>query len=271
MLPIRRVRPTSDQSPPWAGISFAQPVDSDDLHEHLKKLYPYPQYTTLRQRKHMAAIDFLKHEFCEMQATDSNVTKRPLSSNTGPATLRAVDPSSRASNGHRFLRVHSGSRSPTGSTQSLTIADHQEEHEDYPNSFTQPQPLATSKMGPGQQYVFSVANGHAFQPKRKRKMTTAEKAAYKKTRRHGACSKCKRQKGKVCNFSQTLRSRLSQLPANLMQCTHIPDMMEDSGDPHESEVLSKMSVLDPIPRAQLILVQKRFTRGRDAEGRVRYR
>jgi hypothetical protein len=250
-------------------MSFAQPVDSDDLHENLKKLYPYPQYTTLRQRKHMAAIDFLKQEFREMQSTDAYVIKRPISNNPSHGNLRAFDPSGEALNGRKLPRVLSGSLSPTGSTQSSTIKDHHEGHQDYPNSFTQPQPLPTP-MGAGQQIVFSLASGHTMQPKKKRKMTTEEKMAYKKTRRHGACSKCKRQKGKVCNVDLTLRSGHSQVPANSTQCTHISDMKEKFVVPHEPEIPSNRSVLHQVPRTQLIKLQGRFTQSRDTEDRVSY-
>ncbi|KAK3202138.1 hypothetical protein GRF29_161g263335 [Pseudopithomyces chartarum] len=62
---ILRQQATSDELPPWAGIIFKDPVDSDTLSEKLRAAYP--SCRTLRERKHQAAIDFLQEELHRMQ------------------------------------------------------------------------------------------------------------------------------------------------------------------------------------------------------------
>jgi len=63
----------------------------------------------------------------------------------------------------------------------------------------------------GQQHVFSIVDGFATQPKKKRKMTPAERSAYKTTRKVGACDKCKRQKGKCTHVIGNLLSMAKPL------------------------------------------------------------
>jgi len=62
---IKRVRLSNEGTPPWAGISFIHPIDSDELHDLLKGRYP--QYTTVRERKQKAVIDFVLAKLREMQ------------------------------------------------------------------------------------------------------------------------------------------------------------------------------------------------------------
>ncbi|KAL1793663.1 hypothetical protein ACET3X_008645 [Alternaria dauci] len=178
MRSIKRVRPTSDESPPWAGMSFIQPVDSDALHELLRN--QYPQCTSVRQRKHLAAIDFLKRELESMQ----NEAMVFEASHPG---LEGLDVS-------KHQRSISPSLSQSSSCKPPMLLEYHSQ-----------QSPSISKIGVGQQHVFSIVDGGlAIQPKKKRKMTPAERSAYKTTRKVGACDKCKRQKGKCTHVVANL-------------------------------------------------------------------
>ncbi|KAF2792863.1 hypothetical protein K505DRAFT_386721 [Melanomma pulvis-pyrius CBS 109.77] len=72
---ITRTQPTTDETPPWQGISFTCPVGSDLLADRLK--YAYPDCKTLRQRKHQAAINFLAAELEEMKSKDEKHSATP--------------------------------------------------------------------------------------------------------------------------------------------------------------------------------------------------
>ncbi|KAG9195999.1 hypothetical protein G6011_01120 [Alternaria panax] len=186
MRPIKRIHPTSDETPPWAGMSFIQPVDSDALHELLK--HQYPQCASLRQRKHMAAIDFLRRELESMQNETAG---------TSPGDQTRISPQTSLSAPEKLgERKHQRSISPSlsqsSSYRSPTLLKHHPQ-----------QSPAMKKMGTGQQHVFSIVDGLAMQPKKKRKMTPAERSAYKTTRKVGACDKCKRQKGKCTHVIET--------------------------------------------------------------------
>ncbi|KAJ4366785.1 hypothetical protein N0V83_007310 [Neocucurbitaria cava] len=194
---IKRVQPTSDETPPWSGMSFVQPVDSDALHEHLK--IAYPQCTTLRERKHMAAIDFLVAELHQMQSKGPTFVAVEHSAND-PA---APNPGALSRKGSI-----SASLSPTSSAQFSTSVElaFQDRHSSTTPGRLLPKGQLTES--PGQHLVFSAVDGRMMQPKTKRRMTAEEKDAYKETRKRGACRKCKRQKGK---------------------CTHVIDMNEGLG------------------------------------------
>jgi hypothetical protein len=168
-----RTELASEGTPPWAGIAFVHLIDSDELAEDLKRTYP--EGRTLRERKHMAIIDFFTDELRQMQqARGGTVMAGRL------ALQRQLD--------DRMVRH---SQSPASSTCSAMAGE------------PQIQQVGGGVVAPtdavsAQQFVFSAADGRTMQSKTKRKMTLDEKTAYKETRRRGACSKCKRQKGKVC-------------------------------------------------------------------------
>ncbi|KAF1851257.1 uncharacterized protein K460DRAFT_274629 [Cucurbitaria berberidis CBS 394.84] len=192
--PIKRTQPTSDETPPWTGMSFIQPVDSDALHEHLKRTYP--KCTTLRERKHMAAIDFLETELRQMQSKNVTITATEHCVDyTGIASPRA---SSEAFGGHSRKGSTSLSQSPASSAHLSTTLERALQDRYSRTSSARLLPKEPSTVEHGQHIVFSAFDGRMMKPKTKRRMTTEEKsAAYKKTRKRGACPKCKRQKGKV--------------------------------------------------------------------------
>lgn len=186
MQPIKRSKPTSDESPPWAGMKFTQPVDSDALAEYLKKLYP--QCATLRERKHMAAIDFLRRELEMMQC-------RSLQINPTSPQLSLISSDIDEENSSQE------SRSPSTAFSSLVERPEIAENSSY--ALESQAPLSSNSTTKNrinnttQEFIFSAFDGRTLQPKRKRKMTEEEKKDYKRTRERGACAKCKRQKEKV--------------------------------------------------------------------------
>ncbi|KAH7359705.1 hypothetical protein BKA66DRAFT_225456 [Pyrenochaeta sp. MPI-SDFR-AT-0127] len=214
---IRRTQPTSDVTPPWAGMSFTQPVDSDALHERLKKAYP--TCATLRQRKHMAAIDFLTTELREMQSKDQNVATTEHSADY-PALASSEAPSifSETLEGGSRQGSPSVLESPASSAHHSRSVERVLQRQDSPPASAHLVRTQPSTTGSGQHIVFSAKDGRTLQPKLKRKMTTEEKTAYKETRKRGACPKCKRQKGK---------------------CTHTVDTSKDPGSSEDVKRPSK--------------------------------
>jgi hypothetical protein len=184
---IRRFQRTSDDTPPWNGIMFTQPVDSDKLSEDLKRTYP--SYSTLRERKHMAAIDFLQAELREMKSKypDTPVTEAlylATPEESSPYSYALEDRSRNTSVSSSFSNVNT-TQEPANTNRNI----HRNSSMIAPSS-----PLETNAA---QQFVFSVSDGHYLQPKTKRRMTKEEKAVYRKTRKRGACTRCQRQKSKV--------------------------------------------------------------------------
>ncbi|KAF2866492.1 hypothetical protein BDV95DRAFT_201141 [Massariosphaeria phaeospora] len=196
---ITRTQPTTDETPPWAGIAFDLPIDSDVLSDQLKKAYPTCR--TLRQRKHKAAIDFLVHELHQMQSKDSiflsssdnNPGQRYLGSPKGES--EELDDTNKIASPRQSLS-YCNSPSLSSSMHTGQILQSNSPNAERPSP-TQPD----SSKSPGKQFVFSALDGRTMQPKRKRKMTVQERGAYKETRKRGACLKCRRQKGRVLEFS----------------------------------------------------------------------
>lgn len=178
---IERVRNTSDETSPWEGISFTQPVGSDRLSDELKRAYP--GCSNLRQRKHMAAIAFLQHELTQMQKANSATEVIEVEY---PATPEASSLSNDNFDGSSRQSSVSVSRASLQKIQA---------------------PTASTFTRASQQIVFSVSDGQTLQPSTRRTMTKEEKLSYRKTRKRGACSTCRRQKGKV----SITRSKLSKL------------------------------------------------------------
>jgi hypothetical protein len=188
--PIKRVEKTSDDTPPWTGITFTLPVDSDKLAEDLKRAYP--DCSTLRERKHMAAIDFLQFELHQMQSK--------ISGSSEP--VRHHFDSSLASDPRRIESDDHIRQSSVASSLSLvsTNQDLLSPKESLMRSRDEMVVSAHESNGFAREFVFSVSDGRTLQPKTKRRMTREEKIVYRKTRMRGACSKCRRQKGKVCTL-----------------------------------------------------------------------
>lgn len=194
---IRRNRPTSDSAAPWKGISFTAPVDSDALHDDLRK--EYPQYTTLRQRKHKAAIEFLRAELREMQKKDSaSVSKEQSGDYPALPSPAAASSSSEGAEGHSYQGSSSASTSSVSSRRLSASVERTMADQNSPLTPVDPPTNVVPEVGSGQHIVFSAHDGRMLQLKPKRRQTKEENAAYRETRKYGACPKCKRQKGKVC-------------------------------------------------------------------------
>lgn len=190
---IRRVKNTSDDSPPWTGIAFTMPVDSDKLADELRRAYP--EYSTLRERKHMAAIDFLKNELSliHQETSESAASKEYEVAPSQDFDPFPYDPEVRGWRG-------SVSSSPylVSTNQDALPLKH-----DLLRSGAQGTNAATKVTGSAQELVFSVSDGRPMQLKTKRRMTKEEKVVYRKTRKRGACSRCRRQKEKVCTLQRS--------------------------------------------------------------------
>jgi len=198
-LCIRRNKPTTDETPPWEGITFAFAVGSDLLADQLK--HAYPDCKNLRQRKHQAAIHFLSLELEEMKRKDEEQSNghdiqnghyfgSPKSGSTEVADYTSASSSQQNT---------PSCTSPTTphSNQSPKLADRSRVHSDQHAALESQQPVKPDTMSSPQTFVFSAIDGRPLQPKTKRKMTNEERELYKETRKRGACSKCKRMKGKV--------------------------------------------------------------------------
>jgi hypothetical protein len=191
---IHRFQPTSDDSPPWAGISFNQAVDSDDLADRLKT--KYPECRTLRERKHKATIEFLEQELKRMRTRD------PVT----PTMITPVDlslPERRHEQAKAYIEI-SSDRSRPQSSSSYTSPSHSGSL--HSPAMSDRARLSTSmKSGPSraaqnassQQLVWNSQTGQPMRTKTKRKMTADERKAYKKTREQGACDACRKQKARV--------------------------------------------------------------------------
>ncbi|KAF1972272.1 hypothetical protein BU23DRAFT_165141 [Bimuria novae-zelandiae CBS 107.79] len=196
---ILRQKPTSDELPPWAGISFKYPVDSDDLSEKLRAAYP--DCKTHRERKHRAVIDFLSEELCRMQSGVSIADGITLEGSTSPSQLPIMNGSKPVtmealSDGNDALSV-SGYTSPSviGSLASPIPTERVRKGSRVTTNLEQSQQTASPTSA--RQFVWNAHDGRSMQQKIKRKMTAEERNAYKETRKRGACDKCRRQKGRV--------------------------------------------------------------------------
>lgn len=183
---IDREYPTSDDKPPWFGMKFKQSVYSDAMLESLKRRYP--QGANLRERKHMAAIEFLQQELKNMQASEAALIPK-----TNPTTLMPDI----ASHDHQHQRTSSPPYSPTSQLSPPNTMGEYHGRRSPTNTVFLEQPPTVSSNISGQEFVFSIANRPVVQRQRRKKMTAAEKVSYKQMRKIGACDSCKRQKAKV--------------------------------------------------------------------------
>ena len=196
---IHRLQPTTDDSPPWAGIYFKQEVDSDDLAAQLKS--KYSELRTLRERKHRAAIDFLLQELERMRTKDPttptvlNTSEPPLSTRRQDESKSYIEISPDCSRPQSASSYTSPSLS--GSVHSPAMSDRARLSASTKNGPSRPFSLNTSS----QQLVWNSQTGQTMRPKTKRKMTVEERKAYKKTREQGACDACRKQKARVLTTS----------------------------------------------------------------------
>jgi hypothetical protein len=195
---IKRTQPTTDETPPWLGISFLLPVGSDQLADQLKKAFS--DCKTHRQRKHKAAILFLSTELEEMKVRDEEQYLHPDASDNiqlgSPQSVSIELLDRRSVESTQQNTISSSCTSPTtpDSARSPKLADRSRSQ--YPGPGLLQSPTANTITN-AQTFVFSAFDGRPLQPKTKRKMTSDERVVYKQTRKRGACDKCKRQKGKV--------------------------------------------------------------------------
>jgi hypothetical protein len=202
---ITRTQPTTDETPPWRGISFLLPVGSDRLADQLK--HAFSDCKTLRQRKHKAAILFLERELEEMKISDEEQYQHPDAPDApdnhqlGSPQSESIEILDRRSVGSTQQNTSTSScTSPItpDSARSPKLADRSRSQ--YPRPGLLQSPTANT-ITTAQTFVFSAVDGRPLQPKTKRKMTSDERVVYKQTRKRGACDKCKRQKGKVSTSS----------------------------------------------------------------------
>ena len=208
MAIIRRFHPTSDVTSPWEGIAFTDPVDSDALHEKL--LRAYPQCSGRSERKLAATIDFFMAELRQMKSKDPK-SGAPDYFNELYALASPQSPafSGRARGIYSRRESISSSLSRVSSTGLSASAERNVTHSNVPSTSYISKSAKSSTSHIGQHLIFSAVDGHTVKPKKKRKMTSEEKTAYKKTRIAGACSECKKMKSKVYELSFNSSGKIS--------------------------------------------------------------
>jgi hypothetical protein len=217
---IRRLQKTADVDPPWAGIDFVYPILSDELADALRQAYP--EGKNLRERKHLAVIDFLKSELEEMRSSETTIgSLRPVGVNSDVEQARLN--SHKPNDGQLVVNRQQGAPSqtppsvlsPLDSPRVIERAQRGIEGRPTPDVFkhssigaegkTPSDKEATVPAMPvvtTQTFVFSAMDGKPVQPRIKKTMSAQEKQEYRKTRQRGACVKCRRTKAKVLAASQ---------------------------------------------------------------------
>lgn len=188
---IKRTSEPTYRTSPWEGIAFVYGVDSDDLADALKTAYP--QYQTLNERKYAAIIGFFQQELDHMRldyTTPVSVKTPSFSVEPGMSSTAPNTPMGTDDGNHSVALSHSPAKSKV--PQELSNRD-SAAHGLLPRSFSADPIIGT----PSTQFVFNALDGRMMRPNTKRKMTNEERLEYRETRRRGACSKCRRQKGKV--------------------------------------------------------------------------
>jgi hypothetical protein len=192
---VIRKRPTSDDTPPWSGLEFVEPVDSDALAEKLKQTYP--SLNTLRERKHQAIIDYLIMELHIIRTKDSYSPVTSLDSYDGEV-------------GGASPRNRSTVASPPSSDYLRSPGLMDKSRPGIPHHRHSGLRASTPTLEE-QSFVFTAVDISDFQPKTRRRMTKAERKSYKAARERGACAKCRRLKGKVFFFGLTAANELRNL------------------------------------------------------------
>lgn len=179
---------------------FKQRVYSDALLESLKRRYP--QGANFRERKHMAAIEFLQQELREMQAMEASLVPEAHSTVSAP-DMAFYD--------HKHQGSISPPSSPTAPFSLPAVTNECYQGKNFTGTTLMKGSPSTSSMMAGHEIIFSVVDGPIVQRRNRKKMTETEKIAYKQMRRVGACDSCKRQKAKVyCPVFLEYRTKSTQ-------------------------------------------------------------
>lgn len=160
---IRRAGPGGQPADPCAPLEFHPPRGSDELHEALKKAYPY--LPNLKARMSQAVIDFHLAELNEEKAASISPSTNSTPDYYLPSPISSV---STPFTSIPSIRSHASS-SKAVQTQS------------------QEQMMT----------VWSLESNPEAKIHKRRTMTDAEKHAYKQKRKEGACADCKRRRRKV--------------------------------------------------------------------------
>lgn len=239
---IRRLHRTSDETSPWAGIVFTEKVGSDALADLLMKAYPYPTGKSLRERKHLAAIDFLKAELemmNDLATSQDSMDAGGVGSPSGASHV-SQDTTSRSSQ---------HSMSPFSSPR---LNERDQRHEDQKLKATNSgkTPLQSAM----QTIVFSATDGRAMQLKTRRTMTPQEREGYKQTRKRGACHKCKKTKAK-CTHGELSQIEITDLstpkkPSKRRASTPGRDIVETKKIPKTEPRIPLDTQLTTVPEDQ---------------------
>ncbi|KAF2638839.1 hypothetical protein P280DRAFT_63413 [Massarina eburnea CBS 473.64] len=232
---IHRHQRTTDETPPWNGIVFKLPVDSDELAEKLK--IAYPNCRTLRERKHQATSDFFAEELKRMQSKDLTpfTTTNSAEPSVSDYPQDASKAYSQAFSDRSRPQSASGYTSPSvaGSVDSPLVERAKPSISISTSPRMQPSTAPTMMMSTNaQQFVWSAHDGKSLRPKTKRKMTLEERSAYKETRKRGACDKCRRQKGRCTHMTEGEHQPSGSEVANRLTKRRIsagPDANQDDG------------------------------------------
>ncbi|KAJ4991683.1 hypothetical protein SVAN01_02798 [Stagonosporopsis vannaccii] len=205
-IPIKRVSSTTDETAPWDGVVFIYEVGSDELNEALRACFP--NYRTLRQRKHAAIIKFLERELSEMPMTKTSRSSAGTPSaqdlpHTGSGCVGVhVNAQKSVQSQSMLSTIHS----PATSNGPLAAQEKSKRCIASSTPAAQPLYIDPTAATHSSQFVFNALDGRAMQQKTKRRMTIEERMEYKETRKRGACPRCKRQKGKYDRSTQEVGS-----------------------------------------------------------------
>lgn len=188
--------------PPWAGIDFVFAIGSDELADQLRAAYP--QGKNLRERKHMAAIDFLKTELEKMGAASESAQSpgSPLDTSNEYRDTRGHTrhdiQASQSFVSYPHSAVSQASPSVSSSLDSPRIRERaRQANTDSGKPSENASVVSTVPVVSAQTFVFSAMDGKPVQTRSKKTMSNQERQEYRKTRQRGACAKCRRTKAKV--------------------------------------------------------------------------
>lgn len=196
-IPIRRVSHTTDETAPWDGVVFIYDVGSDELAEALRACFP--EFRTLRERKHAAIIRFLEKELKEMPLSKSLPcsAKVPSTQDLPHVDVVCGDVPVNAQGRVQLQNILSTARTSTTSNCTSTPKETFKRCTAPSTPATQPSYIDPTAATHSSQFVFNAIDGRTMQQKTKRRMTVEERIEYKETRKRGACPDCKQKKGKV--------------------------------------------------------------------------
>ncbi|KAF3049394.1 hypothetical protein E8E11_009567 [Didymella keratinophila] len=183
-------------------MSFVFDIESDELADALRSAFP--EYRTLRERKHAAVIKLFEQELREMQLNTTNTmgAQKPRDYDSVRSATR-VD----SCNGGHLSGSSAPPASPASSLNSTVDQDPGRRFAAVQTASSLSLPADPTLARSSTHLVFNAFDGRIMQQKTKRKMTSEERQEYRRTRQRGACAKCKRQKGK-CTHIDDARSTL---------------------------------------------------------------